>query len=290
MPVTTSPSSTAPSSATDVLEPFAERLHEAIRPGTPLHAIHLAPGADGALQLGLLPLPQGLDHPISSLVGFRAPSRWEAIGVAGTGRSVGLGPDGPAAHAGRFAYLVARDGSVAATLDRGDRPPLVLREPAIGVVPDVLARVLGNQTPPPGHDPDRLIEAQWLDRLAAELLPAPPGATSWAALTECHPLRPAGPAPDPHVLAAACLRFGAQGWAGVRRSIGDQELPASRVGHGPGSILRLGRWFDDGSLERWLLRDLPPVDEVLDDLLEVLPDATGDRLVASLVSIDEYGW
>jgi hypothetical protein len=274
-------------SVTDHLEAIARLLHDALPTDAPPHAVFVAPDGPDGFGLGLHPLLPVGPHPLDALVGFRAPDAWEAFGVAGTGRAHVLEAGAAPPSATRIAYLLTRCGTQVAVIDGSGGSPFVLAEPAQGIVPDVLARVLGLPCAAADHDPAWWVEAVWLERIASVVLPEPARRPSWRWLADRHPLAEGRRAVEPEALAARSAAYGAQRWAGWRATFGHEPLPAERGGLAAqaGSTLRLGRWFDDGSLERWLLRDLPPPLEVLADLLEVLPGSVGDQLCEALARV-----
>lgn len=274
-------------SVTDHLEAIARLLHDALPTEALPHALFIAPDGPDGFSLGLHPLAPVGPHPLDALVGFRAPECWEAFGVAGTGRAHGLDADAGPPTPTRIAYLLTRGGTQVAVIDGRGGSPFVLVEPAVGIVPDVLARVLGLPSSPAQHDPTWWVEAIWLERLATVVLPEPARSPSWRALADHHPLADGRRSVEPEALAARSAAYGARGWAAWRAEFAGERLPAERGGLAAqaGATLRLGRWFDDGSLERWLLRDLPPPVEVLADLLEVLPGAVGDQVCEALARV-----
>ncbi len=66
----------------------------------------------------------------------------------------------------------------------------------------------------------------------------------------------------------------------------DEALPAATWGPTGGTVLPLGQWFDDGSLSRSILRQLPHPGDLLPEVLAQLPSHSGSDLLEALVEID----
>ena len=244
------------------------------------------------LGLGFWDLPPGPGHPIAPLVGFRAPDRWDAVGLISSGRLRTVDDPRAAPTSVLSTVLVDRGGRVASVLGADGGGPLrTIEDPPAGVVPDVLARVLGRATPPPDQTVAAWVDLTWLDRLAGELLPRPARGRSWRWAADRHPLRGTGPVPEPADLAIRTAAYAVERpWSAIGRSLTGTELPAAQRGPSGGSVVDAGGWFDDGSLSRWILRDLPPADALLPDLLAVLPPQVGDSVLTALADVDQAGF
>ena len=239
------------------------------------------------LEIGFHPLGGPLPHPLDQVVGFRAPPWWDAVGITSTGKVHHLDASAPSTHtvitsltdrAGRWVSVIGAEGDEAQVVEH--RP--------VGWSADVLRRILGLPTDPPEASPALLMDLSWLDSLATEVLGQPRRSRSWRSLARAHPLCPPGTTPAPEELAGLTANEAlARPWWFLRERFADAPLPAAD--HGPtaeGEVLGLGRWFDDGSLCRWMLRNLPPADALLPDLLGALPDHLAEAVLAGLVEAD----
>lgn len=283
------PSTPASAPTRPLLRDLAQTIHHATAAETGVHLVFVEHHDDDAeLSLGFWSPPGSIDHPLTSLVGFRAPDRWDAVGVSGSGRRRDLAGDGIGSTAS-FTVLAHRSGSVASVLVPATataEAPTVIEDPPTGWATDVLARVLGLPTPPPEVSSAIIVEDGWLDRIAAGVLDRPGCARSWRWLADRHPLRGPGPVPTPADLASTTTAHAERHpWSHLRSLAGSFDLPATSAGPPGGTILGADRWFDDGSLCRWMLQRLSPTELLLADLLAELPDDLGDALVDSLVAV-----
>lgn len=254
------------------------------RPAAFVHLTDLHRGhRDGTM--AVWPLPKDLGHPLLPVVGFCAPERWQATGVVVSGRqhlSGGPVPAGPV----HTTMLRARSGECVSVIGAPDAEPSILHEVPEGFAADVVARTLGLSTPPPGVTTAAFVELTWLDRVAAGLLQRRAAGRSWRWLADRHPLRGAGPVPEPHELAARTAAHGfEETWAGLRQRLADTPLPAADCGPEGGTVEPLGTWFDDGSLCRFVLRPLPAAPELLEAVFERLPGHSADAMRSALVTI-----
>lgn len=237
--------------------------------------------------LGFWDVPPGPGHPIEPLVGFVAPASWDAIGLVSTGRLRHLDQPDHRPERTLSTVLLGRDGTAASIIGRAGAENRTLDAPPIGLVPDVLNRVLGLPTPPPDAPTGQIVELTWLDRIASGLLHQRSRGRSWRWLADRHPLRGGGPVPDPEELAARTAAYSEErSWAGLRLLAVTQDLPAARSGPPGGSVAPACTWFDDGSLSRWLLSRLPPADALVPDLMSVLPHHVGSDLLIALGEVD----
>lgn len=240
-----------------------------------------------SFDLGFWDIPAGPWHPVEPLVGFLAPHRWEAFGLISSGRLRRLDHGDEPPEATLSTVLLGRDGTAASVIGQPGTEPRVLDERPTGLVPDVLHRVLGLPTPPPDAPTGALVDLSWLDRIASGLLHQRGRGRSWRWLADRHPLRGAGPVPAPDELAARTAAYSEERtWAGLRLLATTPDLPAVRMGPPGGTTAPGCTWFDDGSLSRWLLSQLPPAETLVPDLLSVLPHHVGANLLEALDEVD----
>ena len=269
-----------------LLGDVATAIHRAVSPDPVPRVIHTrTDDPDPAtVAIGFWDLPAEVDHPADPLVGFLAPADWTAIGIVvpGTLRALGtLGPCRPTITT----VLMERDGRVVSILGHEGEALQRLDEPPQGLVPDVLARTLGLPTPAPSAEVSDYLDAAWLDRIAAGLLCRPSRGRSWRWLADRHPLRGGGPPPPPEELAARVAHASTHlSWADLRARMRDTALPASWCGPPGGTLPSASDWFDDGSLSRWVLRQVPPTEVLVPDVLSILPDHVGAQLLLALGS------
>lgn len=258
--------------------------------------------------------------PLDRLIGWLAPDEWEVVGLTMAGRRPGghgcpagasldvLGDhlvddlfdepeddhdDDDHDHGDRRLHLGLDDHEDRATVtvDRSGEARLVLGGPSGGLLridasgmplSDGLLRLLGAPTPPPEHTPGSWVELRWLDRIAAIILDRP-GRATWAEVATCHPLHDDRQPAEPTTLALATLAHEATTtWASLRSRWPDPPTD----GHPPGigRATSLAEWFDDGSYSRWVQRDLPPRDLLVEAVLANLPDEVAADLVQALVT------
>jgi hypothetical protein len=282
-------------SPTGAPRPTPAQLAELVHHGI---AVQLAPGdavlasvrvddATGELDLGLWPIPDGAAHPADPLVGFVAPPDWSALGLVCTGRLRHLDRPGAAPQRVVTTALACRDQPGASVLQVDDAPLQLIEGDATGWVADVLARALGRPTPPATTSPAILIELAWIDQLATGLLARPSRMRSWRWMADRHPLRGGGPVPSPTDLSArTAIEGAARTWRSLREAVADAPLPAARMGPPGGRPTTAAEWFDDGALSRWLCRDFPPPEQLVPDLLAVLPEHLGEALADALVEVE----
>lgn len=273
------------------LDRIAGLVHRATHDAPVARVVHLDVDHDAeTFDLGFWDAPPTPNHPLEPLIGFIAPPSWDAIGLVSTGRVRHLDQsDGVDAEPERTlsTVLLHRDGTAASVITIGGADPWHLDEPPIGLVPDILNRVLQRPTPPPDVATGALVELTWLDRLAGGLLTQRRHIRSWCWLADRHPLRGSGPVPSPEELAARTASYSAERtWAGLRLLSSVEDLPAVRWGPPGGSHALACTWFDDGSIARWLLSRLPPAEALVPDLLSVLPPPVGADLLGALVEVD----
>jgi hypothetical protein len=244
-------------------------------------------GPEESLDLGFWDVPPAPLHPVEPLVGFVAPPEWDAIGFVSTGKLRHLDRPDQAPEPVMTTVLLGRDGTAASALGLPGEEGRAIDDPPIGLVPDVLNRVIGRPTPPPEAGTGTLVELTWLDRVARGLLGQRPRVRSWPWLADRHPLRGSGPVPGPEQLAERTAAYDHERtWAGLRLLAVTEDLPAVRWGPPGGTTAPACTWFDDGSLSRWLLGKLPPAEALVPDLLSILPGHVGADLLVALGEVE----
>ena len=123
-------------------------------------------------------------------------------------------------------------------------------------------------------DTTALWTAQWLERILILVLDADLGAPrpSWSAIVDLHPAAD-GRAPDaPELAFASCRRSLQLPWPVVRRRCAEGNVTIA------GIDALDAAWMDDGMFSRFALDSYVPTPVVLDDLRELLPRATAERV------------
>lgn len=281
------------------LRQLAEVLHEGSS-GWPGSLVVTVAPAETEVAIGTWPVPVETPHPADPLVGFLAPEDWTAIGLISRGRAWSDDPEGTGTgsrvHVGsvvltdavatpvRITSLFGRDGSATSLLTRADEPLEVIEDAPEGWVADVMARVLGRPTPPPGWSLSTWVEATWLDRIADLVLAEPGRVRRWNALARLHPLAAPGSALPGVLLAVETRALDLESswqrmrhlWCGALPSGPDLAPPGGRP-------IDLPDWFDDGSFARWITRHLVPGEDLLPAILDAMPHAVGSELLEALV-------
>jgi hypothetical protein len=262
-----------------ILATLAEGIHlahgELVHdPHPTMRLISLATESHERLAVGFWDLPAASGHRSDPLVGFRAPPGWAGAGLVTTGQVVTV-------------LLRTRTDRVVSFLgEPGDPGPPILERPE-GVVPDVLARVLGLATPPPTCTTATFVDLTWLERVVIARRPRPGRPRSWRWLADHHPLRGTGPTPSPTELADRTRRYGEdRTWRSFLERHRATPLPAAVWGPPGGEILVLADWFDEGSISRWVLRHLPPPDLLLGELLNTLGASLARDVLRALAEAD----
>lgn len=234
-------------------------------------------------ELGLWPLHGR--HPLAALVGFTAPTDWQAIGVHCTGQAYSLDSP-PRPYPVVITTLVDRSGRGAGRMrpldaaHRDDADHEAMRRfavPAEGLIGDACRRALGLPTPPPPDSTAELWLRLWFDR-AVEAAAFPDDdrpAPGWDDLAALHPAvalcRAAGSPPDrpgdPQALVDATLELAETWtWAALRR---DPEVLAFAA---PPVARDDAAWMDDGMFARVVLGDLAPLPVAGRSLGRLLPE------------------
>ena len=221
-------------------------------------------------------------HPEAILLGLQAEPDWWAVGVVTSGQGLRLPAAGQQQHqqlsvaesACRVAVFTSRQATVGVVRAIDVDPSFELLDPTLaaaitddepeGAVVDLLRRVLGLSTPPPGRSASRALATLWLDAACRLDGPNKPG---WSQLAQAHPLwslygRRRCSATTLGELSAAAANL--LGWSGLRHAWAERLWSIS--GHDRG----LADWFDDGSFARWLALWLPPLELLFEQLAEQL--------------------
>jgi hypothetical protein len=275
-----------------LLATFLELVHQSASDTGP--AVALIGTRHDAFEVAFWPVPERYAHPADPLVGYLAPTQWDAIALLTPGWLRPLddaaeswaSADGPT----RITALVDRHGAAISVIDRPDGP-CTLRSVPLGWVPDALARALGLATPPPAESTAAWVEAQWLDRIAPGILGQFDEATTWDWLVARHPLAGDLPHPSPASLAARTFTAALDTPWSVLRDRNAPSLAQLHGGQHPMSgdlAVAPAQWFDDGAYSRWVMRQMPPLDLLLADLLSVMRADLGDALLDALVSVGPW--
>lgn len=269
-----------------MIDEIAEALLALADPPVPLLVrLRNRPHGDPWIDVAIRPctdVDPGASHPADVLMGFNAPIDWCGIGVVAAGRARSLAPHGTSPDDPQrvlIAYFVMRDGSevtrIRGLTPAADHDDPAITETAVGLVPDLLRRTLGLPTLPAERGVQHWIDSVWLDRVVAEVTAVPTRRWQWAALAQLHPLAVAADRSVgvvlPAVLRTRTRQVAARGWRRIRT--------AASTGGGDAAVRRaagvippsLAGWFDEGSLARWLIAGLPPIDDLVDAVRALLP-------------------
>lgn len=265
------------------------QIAEVLAEGTaqdPADLVVVCGDAEGVIDLGLWPIPPEVDHPTDVLVGWRPPPWVSVVGLVTTGEA----RSADSIDAIRVTVLTADTGQTATVLERSGRSPETIAEPPVGWGADALRRCLDLPTPPPAQQLHPCVEANWLrevHRLASEAS-VHGSSPTWDQVALVHPLHPPGwPAPPNQLRAATAALDLESSWEDMSRLLADSELGVGL--HPPGGeVIAFDQWFDAGSLARWSLRHLPDVEDLLFEVLDLLPAHVGAALVDALVSTTSW--
>lgn len=273
----------APPSAAELADLIHGALHGGIdRP----HLVGVTTEPSNDLALAFWEVPSVLRDPISPLVGYRAPSSWDAVALTCTGRRHDLDQPATAPTPVTSTVVRTRAGGSATVISSGDEPWERIASPPIGPAADVLARVLGCATPPPEHTSAVLIDLTWLERIAASHPRRSRRHLAWAHLADRHPLRRSGPGPSPGELRARAVQAAVESpWSHLLERHRTVPLPATQHGPPGGDVLRADEWFDEGAMCRWSMRQSPPVPELLDAALGPLGPEVAEQVRSALAEL-----
>jgi hypothetical protein len=206
------------------------------------------------------------------LLGWVATPDCQAVGLVATGRlrsvagATAVGADVLGRHGDhlRLACLVTRDGEMAWKTqipDKADSADLPEHPPTEGRMLDCLRRCFGLPTPPPPVGPARLQAIAWLVAVFDRAIAAP-GRLTWFEVSRLHPVAQVlnaelgGPRAD---VLPGLLRVAGSAWTWE-----DFRQQAERDG-GLEHLVEpsLAGWMDHGMFARWILSEVPSLDELL---------------------------
>ncbi|MDH4147911.1 MAG: hypothetical protein OEY23_22365 [Acidimicrobiia bacterium] len=213
-----------------------------------------------------------------ALLGLRAPSHWDAIGVAAPATM----HREHSSERGVAALVVPRVGVSACHLGGLGATDVTLAASVEGRLDDLCHRCLGLSTGPPEFGPHRVLVALWLDAMATDQAG---GLRSFADLAARHPLasRIPGPIGTAADLVAGLAQLGPElvSWQWL------DEVAQSRAAELGLADVEPG-WFDTGSLARWIADETPRPTELLDSLHGHLDGACRSELARALAVLP--GW
>jgi hypothetical protein len=289
----------APPTEADLIERLAEALVDNLGGDAGLEREALSigivtTGADG-LSLAVRPLI-GPD-PVVELLGFVAPASWSAVGIVSTARWANL-TDGELAGVphrrrradgrARLAYLVTRTGASLVVLQQEGAERITRwfapGHEHVGRIDDVCRRMLGLPTRPPSYPPLGLWAVMWADSLVRR--GSATRLQTWREVALSHPVVARLAVDDESLLATATddlVELAASyanllGWAELRSLCARGQWPL--VDADPDDVA----WMDDGMFSRWAVADLPELDDLLDDVDLLLPEALRRRVRIACVA------
>lgn len=276
------PSTTTPP---DLLDVVADRLASAHQSAMSPALVRVRAIAD-QVELAVQPVPAGV-HPADALLGQVVPARWSAAGIVAGGTAHRLEPAHH--HAVTLAVLVDRSGHVAQRVVDPDGVAVTFDEQPRGRLVDLLLRSLGRPTDPPEGDPRQWWAAAWLDAVVAHAARAPASLTSIHDALLLHPLAEKRPPPEAAdgstELVSGAL---ALSWSTLRDLVAEERPPVGAAETTARAALasflgaRLARWMDGGCMARWLIGELPSVDELLAVADALLPAALASPVQAEV--------
>lgn len=255
---------------------LAGHLLDAIGPaaaaaGHPMWAM-LLDTVGGQLELALA--DPGFDP-----LGWSAPPQCRALAMVATGavRALGEGVEMPASLASgrpggvRMACVVGRSGAVDWHMVLPDGS-VFDETPESGRVLDVMLRCLDLPTPPPSEPPDVMVAYGWL---ASLLHGGPPDRLlGWSEVLDFHPVL-AGC--SPHL--SAQMKETLIGFGPGRGSWEEVRLAVARGEAGDALVLpELADWMDEGMFARWILGEVRPLEDMLEELRPRLRPSAARRL------------
>jgi hypothetical protein len=250
---------------------------------------------DGDVQVFMKPLDC---HPSQALMGWHAPAGWWCLGVAAGGWASTYDPEVPGTPRPtqvdrrriRMLHLVSREGEtffaandpVTGSFRRREMGPPT---GAVGLIDDCVRRALRLPTPPPPDDPTELFALVWIDRLLRTAVAGGLQGASWTTVAGLHPAldfvhqdteRAVHAWATEHVARSGELLVKAYPWARLHR----------HAMQGKGFLCRYPRdiaaWMDLGMFARTILGQLPPLEDALLDLCDLLSDAVYVQLVDTI--------
>jgi hypothetical protein len=214
-------------------------------------------------------------------------------GSSGSSEQSGAsGPTGDYVEAIRMVCLLTRAGEVEWRLSQADgsKPSLPISElpPSEGRLLDCLRRCFELPTSPPLASPARLQIIVWLVA-ALERAEGCRRPLSWSEVSRLHPVarllafEMEAPASDVSAITDALTRMGAAAysWEDVRIRAARHEGFLDEV-----VDPHLAGWMDDGMFARWVLAELPSVDELFTALRPRLTPSAARRLAHAVHAAD----
>jgi hypothetical protein len=248
-----------------------------------------ADGPSEGFDLGVRPIDDGASV-VEALAGFTAPSDWSAIGVVTEGNARHLANRDERRRV-RCVHLVDRTGASGSTLRlQGDDVSVLTdndgHRPS-GRIDDACRRALGLPTAPPEHSSAELWAIVWLERLLEHRGCSPPSMRfPWHEAAGLHPAVALVVADDPTCAAEAAKELGRLGevlaqvhsWPVLRVACAAGDWPVEGV---PADV---AEWLDDGAFSRWVLGELPSLEQLAAAACDVVPPSVARRLRAVLTT------
>lgn len=241
----------------------AGHVIDAVQSGVLPPAVLRLRRSDDAIDVEATPLEDA--HPSELLVGHRLDERYFAVGVAARGWAYHCEADPAERSRVSVVSIISRSGEHAnvTRADDADHPVNSIDEaPTAGEQVDLMLRCLGLDTAPPPCPATDYWTLEWMASIADEILDTGDVCElEWDDVRALHPaailLRLGGYDPDEHDFAEMASSFGRiTDWSRIRTMIDNGGYGA--VGLEPGD----GEWFDDGSIARYLMSRLPPVENL----------------------------
>ncbi|MEY2453049.1 MAG: hypothetical protein QOD92_2623 [Acidimicrobiaceae bacterium] len=237
--------------------------------------------------LGVRPIDDG-SSVVEALAGFTAPAEWSAIGVVTEGNARHLVQRDERRRV-RCVHLVDRTGASGGTLRLQGEDATILsggdeHKPS-GRIDDACRRALGLPTAPPAHTSTELWAIVWLERLLEHRGCAPSSMRfPWREAAGLHPAIALVVAEDPTSAGEAAQQLGRLGevlaqvhsWPVLRMACAAGDWPVDGV---PAAV---AAWLDDGAFSRWVLGELPRLDQLAAAACEVVPPSVARRVRAVL--------
>jgi hypothetical protein len=238
-------------------------------------------GAPAGTELFIRPTDAGRSC-LEGLLGFEAPSSWDAVGVAATGKShvIEAGPHGASGATGErgsplvVGFLLTRRREAVMASGPPDGPFRAVHGPVTGRVADACARALGLATSPvTTASPLDWWARRWLEVLAARAAAGRP-ATTWAEVVAAFPAAvPTVEGRDPVELSrSGRLLAVTHPWPELRGRC------AAGLGPIDGVTPELARWMDDPMFARWCCDASPPLAFLAREVCAGLPVAVARQL------------
>jgi hypothetical protein len=243
-------------------------------------------------------------HPSEALMGWYAPDEWWCLGVAAGGWASTDGPDQPCPprqprpsrstdrdrRRVRLLHLVTREGEAINVLHQRDAEPLRARwsGPDIeraGMIDDCLRCALRLPTAPPPDTTIELWALLWIHRVLEAATDGRLNRATWPDVARLHTtfafIEPTG---DDELLEWSVEQLGRAGellaraypWTRIHREC------AAGVGPAAGLAPDVVEWMDLGMFARTTLATLPPLEDTVLDLFDLLRAEPYCRLIDAL--------